>query len=47
MSRDAVVHARGRITHPDHATVVLPFWHRVVPNTESQALASRTLAFLD
>lgn len=44
---EPTVFVRGRITHPDHRTLVLPFWHQVVPNTESEARAGWDLAFLD
>ena len=44
MVRDPEAYVKGRITHPDHKTVVLPFWHRVIPNAE---VASRNVAFLD
>jgi len=47
MIRDAEVFAKGRVRHPDHATVVLHGWHRVFMNTESLALAMRNVAFLD
>lgn len=47
MRRDAEVLVKGTIRHPDHATLLLQGWHRVVPNTEQQALAMRQLAFLD
>jgi hypothetical protein len=47
MRRDAGVYVRGRVRHPDHKTVKLNGWHRVVPNTESQAASMRHLAFLD
>ena len=47
MVRDAEVFAMGRVTHPDHATVVLDGWHRVFMNTESRARAMRRVAFLD
>jgi hypothetical protein len=47
MRRDAFVYVRGRIRHPDHRTVVLHGWHRVVMNTESQSKAMRNVAFLD
>jgi hypothetical protein len=43
MRRDAQVYARGRISHPDHKTVVLPFWHRVLMNDEHR----RGVVFLD
>jgi hypothetical protein len=44
MRRNAAVFVRGRISHPDHATILLPDWHRVVMNTERQ---TETVAFLD
>lgn len=47
MRRDAEVFVKGRITHPDHATLLLQGWHRVLPNTEQAAQAMRFLAFLD
>ncbi len=47
MQRDATVFARGYVRHPDHATIRLRDWHRVVMNTESRASAMRHLAFLD
>jgi hypothetical protein len=45
--RDAEVYVRGLVRHPDHATIKLPYWHRVVMNTETRALAMREVAFLD
>ena len=47
MTRDAGVFVRGRIRHPDHQTICLSGWHRVLPNTETQAPAMRHVAFLD
>lgn len=47
MILDATVYARGSVRHPDHATINLPFWHRVIPNTESTDSRGRGLAFLD
>jgi hypothetical protein len=47
MRRDAGVFVCGKIRHPDHKTVKLNGWHRVVPNTESQATSMKHLAFLD
>lgn len=47
MQRDAFVYAKGRVSHPDHKTIVLRCWHRVVMNTEHQAAAMRNVAFLD
>jgi hypothetical protein len=46
-TRDAEVFVRGMIRHPDHATIKLPYWHKVVMNTESKAVAMQNLAFLD
>src|SRR5215211_1051541 len=37
--RDAEVYARGNVRHPDHATIHLPSWHRVLMNTEQEARA--------
>lgn len=47
MQRDAAVHVRGGIRHPDHETVTLNSWHRVFMNTENRSMAMRFLAFLD
>jgi hypothetical protein len=47
MSRNPGVYVRGRIRHPDHATITLNGWHRVLMNTESQSKAMRNVAFLD
>lgn len=47
MRRNPGVYVRGNIRHPDHKTVKLNGWHRVLMNTESQAAAMRHLAFLD
>jgi len=47
MVRNAEVYVRGRISHTDHATIDLPYWHKVVMNTESQAHAMEHVAFLD
>lgn len=44
--REPRLYVRGTIRHPDHKTLRLAHWHRVVPNTESQASA-RGLAFID
>ena len=47
MRRDADVFVNGSVKHPDHQTLVLPYWHRVVMNTETKARAMEDLAFLD
>jgi len=44
MKRNPTLYAKGRITHPDHATVILSDWHRVVMNAERR---TETVAFLD
>jgi hypothetical protein len=47
MRRGALLYVRGRVWHPDHQTIVLDCWHRVVMNTEGQAPGSRAVVFLD
>ncbi len=47
MARDPEAYVKGRIRHPQHKTIFLPFWHRVLPNTENQAASSSNVAFLD
>jgi hypothetical protein len=47
MVRDAEVFAKGSVSHPDPATIVLRDWHRVLMNTERSARAMRHAAFLD
>jgi hypothetical protein len=47
MRRNPRAFVKGRIRHPDHATVVLNGWHRALPNTESRAPARQNLVFLD
>ena len=47
MRVNAEVYVRGRIRHADHKTLKLPGWHRVLMNTENQAIAMRNVAFLD
>ena len=47
MRRNMDVFVRGRIRHADHATIELHGWHRVLMNTEAQAKAMRSVAFLD
>jgi hypothetical protein len=37
MRRNAEVYARGKVRHPDHKTVVLPHWHRVLMNQEQRS----------
>jgi hypothetical protein len=47
MQRNPGVYVKGRIRHPDHATITLHGWHRVVMNTEGQSRAMQNVAFLD
>ena len=47
MARNSAVYARGAVSHADHATITLPFWHRVMMNTETQSWTMRLVAFLD
>jgi hypothetical protein len=47
MVRDPEVFATGAVRHPDHATIVLRGWHRVLMNTENRAVAMRHVVFLD
>ncbi len=47
MMRDARVYVKGSVRHPDHKTIWLAYWHQVVMNTETRALAMRNVAFLD
>lgn len=44
MRRNMEVYARGKVRHPDHATLDLPFWHLVVMNAEP---LSENVVFLD
>ncbi len=45
--KDAEVHCKGRVSHPDHATIVLDGWYKVLPNAESRASWSESMAFID
>jgi len=38
---------RPGVRHPDHATIRLAGWHRVLMNTEQGARALRHVAFID
>ena len=44
MQRNATVFVKGRISHADHASIVLDSWHQVMMNTERR---SEAVAFLD
>jgi hypothetical protein len=45
--RDPEVYAKGTVRHPDHATIRLADWHRVLMNTEQGAKAMRHVVFID
>lgn len=45
--RDPEVFVRGRVRHPDHKTITLDGWHRVLMNTENEARAMQHVVFLD
>jgi hypothetical protein len=45
--RGMSVLVKGRVTHPDHATVHLRGWHEVLINTEGQSRAKAHVAFID
>jgi hypothetical protein len=47
MRRNPGVYARGTVRHSDHETITLPFWHRVIMNTETQSRTMAAVAFLD
>jgi len=47
MVRNAAVYARGTVRHPDHKTITLHGWHRVLMNTETQTRSMAKVAFLD
>jgi hypothetical protein len=47
MVRDPELYAKGAVRHPDHATIHLAGWHRVLMNTEQSARAMRHVAFID
>lgn len=47
MVRDPELYAKGAVRHPDHNTIVLHGWHRVLMNTEHAARAMRHVAFID
>ena len=47
MRRNPGVYVTGRVRHPDHQTIRLRGWHRVLMNTEQGARAMQHVAFLD
>jgi hypothetical protein len=46
-ARDPEVYAKGTVRHPDHATITLAGWYRVLMNTEQGARAMRHVVFID
>jgi hypothetical protein len=47
MRRNPEVYVKGKISHSDHATIILDGWHRVYMNTEAKARARASVVFLD
>ncbi len=47
MRRNPAAYVRGKISHPDHATIVLAGWHRIYMNEENRARGMSGVAFLD
>ena len=47
LMRDPDLYAKGTVRHPDHATITLSTWHRVLMNTEQRARAMQHVVFLD
>ena len=47
MTRNMKVFVRGRITHPDHRTIILRQWNEVIPNEETKSRAMSSVVFLD
>lgn len=47
MVRNPRAYVRGRVWHPDHKTIVLDGWHRVLMNTEGLAPGASGVVFLD
>ena len=43
----ATVYVRGYVRHPDHKTIILPGWHKVIMNRENESAASKISVFLD
>ncbi len=44
MTRNPELYVRGWVRHPDHKTIILHDWHRVVVNRE---VRGRNVTFLD
>ena len=47
MWRNPTAYVKGSISHPDHKTIWLHVWHKVLMNTEGESEAMRSVAFLD
>lgn len=47
MRRNPVALVRGKVRHPDHATITLADWHRVHMNQETTMPGQGPMAFLD
>jgi len=47
MRQNMDVWVRGTVRHPDHKTIELAYWHKVLSNTESLSFAMRNVQFLD
>lgn len=47
MARNPRFYARGTVRHPDHATITLREWCRVLLNTETEAPSMPRMAFID
>jgi hypothetical protein len=47
MVRNPEAFVKGEVSHPDHKTIDLQVWHKVVMNTEGQAQAMKHVVFLD
>lgn len=45
--RNMAVLCKGRVSHPDHKTILLRDWHAVYMNTENQSQAMRFVSFID
>jgi len=47
MTRNPEAFVKGKISHPDHKTIELYVWHKVLMNTEGQSRAMQHVVFLD
>jgi hypothetical protein len=45
--REAIVYGKGKVSHPDHRTIVLHEWCRVLLNEERHSTAMGKVVFLD